>query len=929
MACLLRFSAPWFAVGIASVVVAAPGREVDYQRHIRPIFAEHCVVCHGEDTRESGLRLDQRGALLRGGDSGVAALVPGDAEASYLVRVLRGEIDQLQMPPDGPPLSEEAIARIERWIDQGADWPGQMDDTADRLESDHWSLQDLAETTPPTETTGQSHPLDAYIAQKLSEQGLALSPPADPRVLVRRVALTLTGLPPTPEQIDQVVSDPAGFDVAYERWIDELLASPRYGERWAQHWLDVIRWAETVGFETNLERPRAWPYRDWVIQAFNDDLPYDEFIYAQLAGDTIEEDAALGFLVAGPANLPGQIGRDEESMRQARQDELDEVIRTVGQAFFGLTIGCARCHNHKFDPILARDYYSMQAIFAGLTYGERRFRGEENDAWAAKVPAATERAATLRSKLETLRQQHQLRPPLEDLQVETFAPVTARAVRMEIRATSDGSAASLYELEVWTAGQPGEPPRNVALAEAGGRSDASSFALQNQTRHHENLIDGDRDRRQAFPWIAAAGGPAWVQIDLAEPATIERIVWDRGNAVPADYGLRLLPVDSETWQTVAATDDRMLREDDRRAADAVQLRGLSKVEIAELVSVVAQTRDAAAELARLSAGPQVYAARFNETPAPTYLLRRGDPMQRDSVVPPEVPTVFGRLGLSVDHPEVDRRVQLAQFLANQGKALTARVMVNRIWQKHFGRGLVDTPSDFGKKGAAPTHPELLDYLAAEFIEGDWSIKQLHRKIVTSKTFRQASFPVEKALAVDAESRLLWRFPPRRLEAEAIRDSILQAAGKVNLKMGGPGFSFFNQRGGLSDYVDRETFDEAGWRRMIYAHKIRMQTVDVFGVFDCPDGGQMQPKRTRSITPVQALGLLNSPFMLRQAQFFAARVAEDRGSELLDQIDRAVRVAYGRSPTPDEQATLAALAQEHGMAHVCRTLLNTSEFLSIR
>src|SRR5690606_9886664 len=267
----------------------------------------------------------------------------------------------------------------------------------------------------------------------------------------------------------------AGDDEACLRVVQRLLDSPRYGERWAQHWLDVIRWAETVGFETNLERPRAWPYRDWVIDALNADKPYDQFVFEQIAGDTVGEDAALGFLVAGPANLPGQIGRDIPAMRQARQDELDEVIQTVSQSLFGLTIGCARCHDHKFDPISQRDYYAMQAIFSGLTYGERRLRGEQNDQWAARVPAAKQKLEALQQQRAALRQQHGLRDPLRDVHEERFEPVLADAVRMQIQATGNGGPASLYELEVYTAGSEAEIPTNVAVASAGGRPSASGF----------------------------------------------------------------------------------------------------------------------------------------------------------------------------------------------------------------------------------------------------------------------------------------------------------------------------------------------------------------------------------------------------------------------------------------------------------------------
>jgi hypothetical protein len=296
---------------------------------------------------------------------------------------------------------------------------------------------------------------------------------------------------------------------------------------------------------------------------------------------------------------------------------------------------------------------------------------------------------------------------------------------------------------------------------------------------------------------------------------------------------------------------------------------------------------------------------------------------------PAIPVALGKMDLKPNAPEPQRRLALANHLTLPSHPLTARVLVNRVWQNHFGTGLVDTPSDFGKMGTAPSHAELLDWLALEFIRQGWSQKKLHRLIVTSRVYRQSSRPNEKALRVDADARLLWRFPPRRLEAEAIRDGMLSVSGKLNLKMGGRGFDFFNQRGGLSDYVPKQTFEASGWRRMVYAHKVRMQAVDIFGAFDCPDAGQMKPRRTRSVTPLQALSMLNSPFANRQAAFFAERVKREAGAELAAQIDLAFRLACARTPKPREQRVLQQLAQQHGLEQACRVLFNSSAFLYLR
>ncbi len=780
----------------------------------------------------------------------------------------------------------------------------------------HWSFRSVKRA----ETPADIHPIDFFVQKKLDKKGLQLSPIADRDVLLRRVTLDLIGLPPTVKEQENFRADKEPTAKAFATVVDLLLASPRHGERWAQHWLDVIRWAETVGFETNIERPVAWHYRDWVIDAFNHDLPYNQFIRDQLTGDMTGADAALGFLVSGPALQPGQIGRNEEAMRSARQDELDEVIRTVSQGMLGLTIGCARCHDHKFDPILQKDYYGMQAIFAGLRYGNRRLRGTENDDWATKVPAARAKLHQLHTELEVIRKKHKLRVPLLNVQTETFNPILVNSIRMKIAATINGSAASIYEFEAST-----PQKENAALASAGAVPSASSFALANQTRHFENLTDGSVDRRQSFPWVSASAGPAWFRIDFPKPVTLQSVTWYNGSSIPADYIIEVLQPD-DVWQTVAHTKDRQPRIDDTRAPDKIKLTGLDAAQVKTLTAHIGKVRDAQADLNRFSAGPQTFAASFRK-PHTTWLLRRGDPMQRLEVLPPSIPGVLGKLQPK-DATEPARRLALVRHLTRPDHPLTARVLVNRIWQKHFGAGLVDTPSDFGKMGNAPTHPQLLDWLASEFVRQGWSIKKLHRLILTSRTYMQANLPNAQATRIDSNTRLLWRYPPRRMEAEAIRDSMLFIAGKLNLKTGGRGFDFFNQRGGLSDYHPKETFEADGWRRMIYAHKVRMQAVDIFGAFDCPDAGQMKPRRTRSITPVQSLSLLNSPFVNRQAGFFALRVRREVGEDPSLQVKHSFRLATSRDPNPRELAALTALAQQHGLEQVCRVLFNTSLFLMI-
>ncbi|MBT3481303.1 MAG: DUF1553 domain-containing protein [Opitutales bacterium] len=891
---------------------------LSFERDIAPILEAKCLGCHNPNQQEGDFSMATLEAIQTADEEYV---IPGNAEESmlYWITLPLDDGEAPEMPEEGDALTEEETKALAAWIDAGAEWPGGLVlKEASKADESWWSYQPLSKPKHAS--------LDAYIESTLKTNGLTLNPEADRRTLIRRVSLDLTGLPPTPEEVEAFVTNPD--PQAYKNLVERLLASPRYGERWAQHWLDVIRWAETVGFETNFLRSNAWPYRDWVIAAFNDDKPYDQFIFEQIAGDTVGEDAALGFLVAGPANLPGQIGRDEAAMRNARQDELDEVLRTVGQGVLGITVGCARCHDHKFDPIEQSDYYSMQAIFAGLKYGDRRKRGSENDDWSARVPAAKTKRDVAKTELESLRSEHQLRKPLDTIHTETFAPIEARSIRMRIAATEFGSAASLYEFEVWSSSDNESDRFNVALASNGSQVSASSYALMNQSRHFDNLVDGTVDKRQAYPWIANETGPAWLRIEFTDATIIDQVIWHQGRSsrdLPAEYVIEVLPTDSEEWREVSHTRDRLPRTSDTRKVEDIDLPSIGLDAKKSIVEKIRALRSAERELARLSAGPQVYAASFAAEPEATYMLRRGDSMQRQDEVVPAIPAVLGQLEISDGAAEEERRLALAHHLTQPEHPLTARVIVNRVWQHHFGTGLIQTSSDFGYMGSAPSHPELLDWLAGRFVADGWSLKKLHRLILASKTFVQSSIPRKEALEIDADSRLLWRYPPRRIEAETLRDSILSASGKLHFEMGGPGFDFFNQRGGLTDYVPKETFEEEGWRRMIYAHKIRMVSVDIFGAFDCPDAGQMKPKRPRSITPVQSLGLLNSPFVNRQAGFFAERLQREMGDDRGAQIDRAFAIAFSREASPAERERLSVLVDDHGLEQVCRVIFNSSEF----
>jgi len=744
------------ALAIALVCRGLAAEPVDFVRDVRPILDAHCIRCHEGERAESGFRLDVRAKALAGGDGHGLAIVPGKSAESNLVRFARGGAGVPRMPPADSgvaPVPAAAVDLLARWIDGGATWPDGVDRVRLADPADHWAFRPVTVTSPP-EVQRADWPagdIDRFILARLEDAGLAPAAPADARTWLRRVTLDLTGLPPTPEEVEVFVAEPSA--AARQRVVEKLLASPRFGERQAQHWLDVVRFAETDGYEVNTERPHAWRYRDWVVDAFNRDLPFDRFVTDQVVGDATGADAATGFLVTAAVLLPGQIGADDVSKRAARQDALADILVNLGDALLGLSVGCARCHDHKFDPLPARDYYALQAFFAGVHYGDRELPDPATGRIEALLRFARQRLAT--------------------------------------------------------------------------------------------ALDADDAER------------------------------------------------------------------DGAAADVTRLE-------AELVAV----------------RRFVYGGRFTE-PEPTWLLRRGDAEQRGERLAPATPGLFaptaGSVSLAADAPEQERRRALAAWLVRPDHPLTARVIANRIWQTHFGTGLVETANDFGRSGTPPSHPQLLDWLAARLVAEGWSLKALHRLIVLSATYGQSSETDQRAGAIDAGCRLLWRFPPRRLEGEAIRDSILAVAGTLDLTAGGRGFDLFTTRGGLSGFPPIESFTGAGLRRMIYSHRIRMEKESVFGAFDCPDAGQTIGRRRQSTTPLQALALLNSPFTVDQSAALATRVgAETAGAAdpTGAAVARAFALVLGRAPEPDEADEARRLVADHGLPALARVLFNAGEFLFI-
>ena len=1019
-------------ISLVLLLIALPlqlqAAKVDFVREVRPILEKYCYDCHGSSKQKSGLRLDIKSAAFKGGDGYAPIIVPGKSEDSPLVQFIRGDDKEMLMPPKGSRLSANEIATITKWVDEGAIWPEGVDLAKVEDRRDHWSFKPLAQPVYPEirEKSWPRDPIDQFILARLEKEGLKPAQEADRATWLRRVTLNLTGLPPTPEQVSKFVRDKRPN--AYPLAVDELLESPRYGERWAQHWLDVVRYADTHGFEVNTERPNAWPYRDYVIRALNKDTPGDRFIREQIIGDQLGEDAATGFLVTASVLLSGQIGADEPSKRLARQDSLDEIVMNIGQSFMGLSIGCARCHDHKFDPISQREYYAMQAFVAGVEYEDRDMRTPEAKASLLKAESLKKQVTEIDQKLarfEPLANIHSTRRITSaKMNDEVFSPVTAKFVRFTIHDSNLHPALGLIEpcideFEIFS----DEPtPRNLALARLGTKVIASG-SRTSEIHRLEHINDGrygnsrswmsdeagrgwvvfelpeaarigkirwSRDRNGVLndrlptaytieaglkldemqslvsqaplrpqinaksnsdrfasvktkkindgrygnsrSWMSNEFGKGWVVLEFEKEQTIERVVWGRDregeyvDRLATDYRIEVAD-GQDKWRQVAGSADRnpFKPGGSRNANIAFSTAGLQPEEARQANALISEKKQLEQQIKSAISAQKAFAGVFRK-PDTIRLLSRGDPEQPKEEVAPALLSILSPLSLPLDSTDEKRRETLANWIVSPENPLTARVFVNRIWQGHFGTGLVDTPSDFGRSGTKPTHPELLDWLARELIRSGWSIKQMHRLIVLSATYRQASTLNSEAALKDSDVRLLWSYPTRRMDAETIRDSMLAVSGRLNLKMYGRGFDLFDLRGGLTGFKPVESFSGDGLRRMIYAHKVRREREAVFGAFDCPDAGQATAKRRESTTPIQALNLFNSRFTIDESKAFAERVVAESGNDDRNQIKKAYELALSRRPTEMELANATPVVQKFGLATLCRALYNSNEFL---
>lgn len=777
-------------------LVCAQGQEDPsdlFELRIRPALAGVCGRCHTGEEPAGELRLDSRQALLAGGSRG-PAVVPGQPAESLLLSAIRRQDPALSMPPEGnAPLDALTVAAFEQWIAAGAPWPQTQ---APDVHSRHWAFEPLREAEPPADADWSAHPIDRFVAAGHRRHGLRPVPAADRRTLLRRVTFDLTGLPPTLEEIEAFLADES--HAAWEHVIERLLASPRYGERWGRHWMDVVRYADTAGDNADYPIPEVRLYRDYIIDSFNLDLPFDRFVREQLAGDLLADPArpedyarqlaATGFVALSRRYLTAPYEQHHLT--------IEETIDTLGKAFLGLTLRCARCHDHKFDPITTHDYYALYGIFASTQYP-----------WAGGEEFHSKRIPRLHF-VSLLPQEH----------------------------------------PQWGLG----------------------MARQQQLEQEKAALEADSPPARKLAELGSQMAELEVQLQAAEQA---------GDAV------------DELAARLAA-----LREAREQAA----------AELAALVAPLAAELEVVRRRGLPPGVPGVYAV-GEAQPQDAAVHVRGDPANLGEVVPRGVPQALPGGGPLPIPAGASGRRELAAWLTGPAQPLVARVIVNRVWQHHFGRGLVATASNFGRTGSPPTHPELLDWLARDFIQGGWSIKRLHRLILTSQTYQLASSDDAACAAKDPQNALLWHYQRRRLEAEPLRDAMLFVAGRLDLARPGehpfPPISHWN-------WTQHQPFKAVydSQHRSVYLMTQRIQRHPFLALFDGPDTNTSTDERTRANVPLQALYLMNNPFVSEQAAAFAARLLNEPDPQA--RLVLGCTLAWGRPPLAAEAERATAFLQQY-------------------
>lgn len=962
---------------------------LSFERDIAPIFEQHCLRCHSPNNQKGDLSLATAADLQESG-----YVIAGDPAGSYLLELVTSSQGKPPaMPKDAPPLSDAEVARIRQWIGEGAVWPeGLILKERSKADQTWWSLQPLT-----VFADHQQHSIDSFIRGKLTENKLTMSPPADRRTLIRRLSFDLHGLPPAPEEVDRFVND--ADPQAYERLIDRMLASPHYGERYARHWLDLAHYADTHGFERDKRRDHAWRYRDYVIRALNEDKSYRRFLQEQIAGDVLWPDdeqavIATGFLAAGPWDFVGQVEtKSDELRRSARALDLDDMLTQVITASIGMTINCARCHDHKLDPISQQEYYQLAAVFAGVKREDRVVSEkalQEYTTAKAELTSELNRIDFAISQLSgngldladivgggnglgTGKFRQGLDTRTGKIQTRDFGAlgnvVTNRYSLCEHNFIDgvfvpDGAAQGEAKIPVsstgltvtgipQTSGKAWDMIRNGPVAsqhstELGGIDfsqnghtllgiHANAGITFDLTAIREETGQDDLRFTAKLGYFGAVGGFQADAFILLEGKRIGEY-----RSLSRDDGLRdieiALPA-TVRFLTLICTDGGNGYSHDQVGFGDPKLHpatppSLNQTDQQRLVELQQQREATSQQLKTLGPPPKFYGVVEQAVPA-VHVLLRGDPESpTGKPLPPAALSSLAMLDSSLGNPDAsagERRAALAHWLTDPGNPLMSRVIVNRLWHWHFGQGIVNTPSDFGFGGGRPSHPELLDWLAAELGNQNYSLKAMHRLILLSDTYRQQSRGAENApgMIVDADNRLLWRQNPQRIEAEAIRDSVLFVSGKLNDERGGPGFEDFTYQDAYAPIYTYVTADEpALWRRSIYRYIVRTSPNRFLTTLDCPDPANLTPQRLTTTTPLQSLALYNNDFMLRQARYFADRVQQESGPDVKAQVQRAFALAFGRSPVAEEIDLAIAFVREYGLFPLCRSLLNSNEFVYV-
>ena len=982
------------------VLSAFTGLQADdlFREKVVPLLERRCLSCHNETDRKGEFSLQTQQHLM---DSGYVEA--GQPDQSHLLSVVLAGPDGVRpaMPKDADPLSDNEAETLREWISAGAEWPKDFRLTEPVVDNfDWWSLRPIVRPATPKFTDETAlrwirTPIDAFVLSKLREHGLQPSAETDRRTLIRRVTFDLIGLPPTPEEIAAFANDPS--TEAYEKVVDRLLASPHYGERWARHWLDVVRYADTCGYDKDKLRLNAWPYRDYVIRSFNGDKPYTRFMQEQLAGDVLfpsEPDGilGLGFIAAGPWDFIGHVEVSESKVdgMVARNLDRDDMVTGALNTFCSATIQCARCHNHKFDPFTQQHYYSLQSVFAAVDRAERPF--DTDPAVEAKRQGLTTQKSAAQKQLNDLdaaiRTEGGEQLAALEKQISELRP-TAEPTSKREEFGYHSQIAAMADSEKWVEVDLGRDvklssvilhPCHDDFAGIGAgfgfplryRIEASTFSQREAGTPPDVLLDASA-ADIPNPGIAALTAPCsttarYIRIVATRLATrqndfilalaeLEVIAGDGSNvaanasvaaldSIEAPVRWRKSNLTDKIWPAAANPEAAGKLAEVQTVRDALLATLNTEARKTERAMLTQQLADIDKELSTLPIGRMVYTAATHFTPQgnfrptegkprPVKLLHRGNETQpREDVQPGTIPLHANDkwlFSLPENHTEADRRAALARWVSSPDHPLTWRSIVNRVWQYHFGRAIVDSPNDFGRMGQLASHPELLDWLAVEFRDNGQSFKKLHRMIVMSSVYRQSSSDNPMADMVDADNKYLWRMNRRRLEAEEVRDSILAASGELNPEMGGPGFYLFElEKPEHSPHYEYNKFDPEdvrSHRRSIYRFIVRSQPDPFMTTLDCADSSQSTPRRHETLTALQALSLLNNRFTLSMAQHFATRL-ENEATSRNDQVDHAWLLLTGRRPTQDEAIQMSEYAHKHGLPALCRLLFNLSEFVFV-